>query len=71
MAIDTILTPAGNFPDCIKIKMIYRLLDEAESSFIDGETMLWFARDIGIVKYESSLESGDLLQATVAGKTYP
>ncbi len=71
MAIDTVWTPSGNFPDCIKLKMIYRLLDKAESSFIDGETILWFARDIGIVKYESPLESGELLQATVAGKTYP
>ncbi|MCP4706884.1 MAG: hypothetical protein GY865_19975, partial [candidate division Zixibacteria bacterium] len=37
MAIDTVWTPSGSFPDCIKIKMVYRLLDEAESSFIDGE----------------------------------
>lgn len=71
MDIDTARTPSGSFPDCIKIKMIYRLLDEAESSFIDGESILWFARDIGIVKYETPMESGELLQATVAGKTYP
>lgn len=71
MDIDTARTPSGNFPDCIKIKMTYRLLDEAESSFIEGETVLWFARDIGLVKYKTPLESGELLQATVAGKTYP
>lgn len=71
MAIDTVRTVSGDFPDCIKIRMLYRLLDEAESSFIDGETVLWFARDIGIVKYTTPLENGVLLQATVAGKNYP
>ena len=71
MDIDTVRTPSGSFADCIKIKMIYRLLDEGESSFIDGESILWFARDIGIVKYETPMEKGELLQATVAGKTYP
>jgi len=71
MAIDTVRTPSGSFPDCIKIRMIYRLLDKAESSFIDGESVFWFARDIGIVKYKTPMESGELLQATVAGKTYP
>lgn len=71
IGIDTVRTVSGSFPDCIKIKMVYRLLDEAGSSFIDGESILWFGRDIGIVKYETPLESGELLQATVAGKTYP
>ena len=71
MDIATVRTPSGSFADCIKIKMIYRLLDEGEASFIEGESILWFARDIGLVKYETPLESGTLLQATVAGKTYP
>ncbi len=69
--IETVSTPSGSFADCIKIRIVYRLLDKAESSFIDGESTLWFARDVGLVKYQTPQESGELLQATVAGKTYP
>jgi len=71
MAFDTVITPTGHFPDCIKIKMTYRTLDETGLKLLDGESTIWFARDIGIVKYERPGESGELLQATVAGVTYP
>ncbi len=71
MAIDTVYTPSGEFSDCIKIRMLYRTLDEAESKFMDGESMLWYAQDVGIVKFMTLGESGDLLQATIAGKTSP
>jgi hypothetical protein len=71
MAIDTVYAPSGDFKDCIRIKMSYRTLDETESKFLDGESTLWYAQDVGLVRYITPNESGELLQATVAGKTSP
>jgi hypothetical protein len=71
MEIDSIMTPAGIFNDCIKVLLTYRTLDDTESKYLDGESIYWYARDIGIVRFQTPFDSGQLLQATIAGVVYP
>jgi len=69
--IEDIITPAGTFDDCIKVSMNYRTLGNGDQKYFDGETIWWYAADVGIVKYEGPEESGELLEARVDKTTYP
>jgi len=71
LSTDTLKMASGEFGNCIKLKMIYRTIDETESKFLDGVSYFWYVRDIGIVKYATPTISGELLQATVGGENYP
>lgn len=71
MAIEDVTTPAGTFPDCIKMRVKYTYLDEKVRRIFADEIVRWFARDVGIVRYQTGAVSGDLMQATVAGVNYP
>lgn len=71
MSIDTLKMPSGVFEDCIKLKMVYRTLDDIDKKFLDGASLFWYARDIGIIKYTTPNGEGELLQATVGGENYP
>jgi hypothetical protein len=70
-AVETVSTASGNFNDCIKMRILYRTLDDTETRFMDGESLIWYARNIGVVKYITPDGRGDLLQASVAGQTVP
>lgn len=71
MATETIVTPAGEFKDCIKVEASYRTLDDAAPGIYDGKSMLWFAHGVGLVKYVSPRGSGELLEAVISGVNYP
>ncbi len=71
LGIEDITTPAGTFRDCIKMKVRYSYLDEKVRKIFADEIIRWFARDVGIVRYQTSSISGDLIRATVGGVNYP
>ncbi|GEM_PF-1424861 len=71
LAVESIVTPAGLFENCIKLRMTYRTIDNIARKFFDGERFYWFAPDIGVVKFNSPVEEGELLQATIGSITYP
>lgn len=71
MAVEDITTPAGTFPECIQMKVRYSYLDEKVRKIFADEIIRWFARDLGIVRYQASSVSGDLMQATVGGVNFP
>jgi len=71
LSVDTLIISSGIFENCIKIKMDYRTLDDIDTKFLDGQSLFWYARDIGIIKYSSPFGTGELLQATVGGINYP
>lgn len=71
MGIEDVTTPAGTFPDCIKMKVRYIYMDEKVRRIFADEIVRWFARDVGIVRYQTASISGDLMQATVGGVNYP
>lgn len=70
-AIEPVQTPAGNFDNCIKIKISYSTTDNSVSRIFDGDSFWWFAEDVGFVKYESPAGSGELLEAMIKGVKYP
>ncbi|MBN1460259.1 MAG: S-layer homology domain-containing protein, partial [Armatimonadetes bacterium] len=67
VAVESVTVPAGTFPDCMKV----RLTPDFPSDYND--MYIWFARDVGMVKYEgiSELENWELLSANVGGAVYP
>jgi hypothetical protein len=69
--IDSVVTPAGIFAECIIMRLDYQTLDETETKYLDGESLLWYARGYGIVKFETPYDRGELLQASIAGRTTP
>lgn len=71
IGLDSLTIPAGKFYDCIKIRTLYRTIDETSVHPFDGESIYWYAKDVGIVKFETPADSGVLLQATVGDVTYP
>ena len=70
-AIETIVTPAGEFENCVKVETSYRTLDDSTPGIYDGKSTLWFAHGIGLVKYISPRGSGELLEAVISGINYP
>lgn len=71
VATETISTTAGNFTDCIKIRMFLSTLNSGAAGRLDGESFWWFANDVGLVKYQSPEGSGELRKARVGGQDYP
>ena len=71
MAVESVVTPAGIFEDCIKVRMTYIPLGNPVGRVIAPEITRWFARDVGIVKAETSLIKSELLEATIDGVEYP
>lgn len=71
LAVEDITTPAGSFKDCIKIRSAYSYLDTTSSPLISGEASRWFARTVGIVKYEMTNGVGELLGAKIGDRLFP
>lgn len=71
MTVETVTTPSGNFHNCVKMRIFYKTLDETETGFFDGERLIWYAKNIGIVKYITPDGEGELLQANIAGQAVP
>lgn len=70
-ALEDVAVPAGQFPRCIKMKGVYTYLDPTTSPFINGEARWWFAREVGVVKYEIPGVNGKLLHAIIGQRTLP
>jgi hypothetical protein len=66
-----IKTPAGNFNDCLEIRVTPKTLYEKNKNYLKGDSYFWFARNVGIVKYIIPEGAGELLEAKVDGRTYP
>ncbi|UCD18431.1 MAG: hypothetical protein JSV44_05855 [Candidatus Zixiibacteriota bacterium] len=71
MAVERVTTPAGTFEDCIKVRMAYTPLGDAGQRLIAPEIYRWFAPDVGIVKFQTTLVTGELTRAVVGGFVYP
>ena len=52
VAIEDVVTPAGTFADCIKIRL--RTKATTKTSIIRGTTYQWLAPDLGPVKFENT-----------------
>lgn len=62
---DTVTVPAGTYPDCIGVKMVYTTMDDVEIELFGGEFVKWFAPDVGLVKYSTPWGDGELLEARI------
>jgi len=71
MGTEIVTVPAGTFMDCIKLRMSFKSLYNGEKELLSGDRYLWFAHDVGIVRYAFPDGAGELLSAKVDGKTYP
>jgi hypothetical protein len=70
-AIEDVEVPAAKFPACIKIRSAYTYLDTTSNPLISGEASRWFARGVGIVKFQMSSGIGELLEAKVGDRILP
>lgn len=61
---ETVATPAGTFPNCLKITGFgsakLHLPGQEAIYEISSEFKRWYARDVGLVKSEESHRGGDL-----------
>ncbi len=64
-AIADVTVPAGYFPRCIQMKSRFTYLEPTASPFIVGEGRWWYAKGIGVVKYEITGVGGELLRARI------
>jgi hypothetical protein len=55
---DQVITPAGSFSDCIRVKEIGKTDADSSGALVSVEGNAWFARDVGLVK-EIYNESGN------------
>jgi hypothetical protein len=70
-AIEEVTTPAGKFGNCIKVKSIYKTLDDIRGATFDGESFWWFAKNVGLIKYTTAGDTCELIRASVGGINYP
>ena len=66
-----VTTPAGEFYDCIELRMTFKPLYNNNEPLLRGNYYWWFAKDIGMVKYILPEGAGELLSARIAGKSIP
>lgn len=71
LGIDSISTPAGKFDNCIEVGMTYSTSENPSTSFFQRTSVFWFARNVGLVKYETLNGSGMLLEALIDGIKFP
>jgi len=69
--IEDVSVAAGSFEDCIKMRISYSYQDSTDVRFMFGDYFFWFAKGVGIVKYESLGGTGELLRAKIGEKRYP
>jgi hypothetical protein len=71
MAVEEVDVPAAKFPACIKIRSAYTYIDTTSNPLISGEASRWFARGVGIVKYQMPNGIGELLEAKLGDRVLP
>jgi hypothetical protein len=71
VAVEEVDVPAAKFPACIKIRSAYTYLDTTSNPLISGEASRWFARGVGIVKYQMPNGIGELLEAKIGDRILP
>lgn len=71
LAVDTIVTLAGEFENCIRMRINYNGSEESREKLYGGESTWWFAQDIGIVKYKAFGKTGELIRGEIDGVSYP
>ena len=69
--IEDLSVPAGNFKKCIKMRITYTYLDTTSFKFMEGDNWWWYAKGVGMVKYQVMGGSGELLSAKIGDKSYP
>ncbi|MBN1541182.1 hypothetical protein JW992_03480 [candidate division KSB1 bacterium] len=70
-SIESVRVPAGDFPDCIKMRVSTLYLDAPEQPFLAGEVVWWLARNVGPVRYSTVSGEGELQAAEIGGKVWP
>ncbi len=71
LSIDTMVTLAGEFENCIRLRINYNSSEESRERLYGGESIWWFAQDIGIIKYKAFGETGELIKGQIDGVSYP
>jgi len=69
--IEDVSVKAGFFSDCIKMRMDFTYLDTTSVRYMHGDNHFWYARGVGMVKYQTFGGSGELIQAKIGEKRYP
>jgi hypothetical protein len=71
ISIAPVTTPAGEFTDCIGIRMSFKALYSNHKKLLNGNFYWWFAREVGLVKYILPEGTGELLHARIGGRAVP
>ncbi len=61
-SIDRIKIPAGEFQDCIRMRVDYVYLDHPKRPYLEGQYVQCFARNVGLVRYSFNGQNGELLE---------
>ncbi len=69
-AVEPVTTPAGVFPNCIKVKMSFKYLEMTATPYFLGDHIWWYAEGVGPVRYELPTEQGELVDVHIK-KTFP
>jgi hypothetical protein len=56
---DQVITPAGSFSDCVRVKYVGKTDLDSSGAFVSAEGNEWYARDVGLIKQIYSESSGD------------
>jgi hypothetical protein len=62
-AIEDVRVPAGNFLNCIKLKISVKYSQNAQNPYFIGDQYWWFAPLVGPVKYDLPSAVGELVKA--------
>lgn len=60
-SIDLVDVPAGEFQNCIRMRVDYMYIDHPERPFLEGQYLFWFARGTGLVRTRFNGQNGELL----------
>lgn len=76
LAVEDVTVPAAFFPKCVKIRSKYTYLDTTSTPLMSGEMSRWYARGVGLVKYQAATDTagknvGELLSAKIGDRIYP
>ena len=61
-SIDRIQVPAGDFQNCIRMRVDYVYLEHPERPYLEGQYLQWFAKETGLVRYSFNGQIGELLE---------
>jgi len=70
-SVESVITPAAQFDDCLRIHININYLDTVERPYLAGDYYIWYAHGVGIVRYIMPGDQGNLIKAILAERTIP